>query len=518
MSGTSWSRLCVLTAVAVALLASAAPASADTVFSDGFESGDFSAWSQVQTAGDGMALVQSAIVRNGLVAAQLSESSTTGSKAYVRKTFPSPQQDLTASGDFQVRQQGASGGNVPFFRFLDPTSARIVSVYRQNGTRGAIGVSYGGTHFSTSGSLPLNAWGAITARVVTSGASSTVEVRLNGTLIYRSTSANLGTAGASTVQIGNDTAAQAFTIVADTIDVQSGASSTSSPPVNSSPPTISGTAQAGQTLTAAPGAWSGTQPIGYAYRWQRCSTSGAGCSTISGASGATYAVTSADVGSTLRVAVTATNSAGSSTATSNPTATVQATSTEAGLVALWHMDERSGTTMKDSIRGHDGTLHSVQLGVPGFTGTAYGFTGSSYVSVPHASDLNPNSADVTVTTRLKATAVPKRDWDVVRKGYYTTTGGEYKMEYQASGQASCGFKGAAGYAELIAGPALNDNQWHTVQCVKTPTAIKLIVDGQTFSKAARVGAIANGEIVPIGSRPGVQFFQGALDETSIQIG
>ena len=175
--------------------------------------------------------------------------------------------------------------------------------------------------------------------------------------------------------------------------------------------------------------------------------------------------------------------------------------------------------MRDSIRGHDGTIHSVQLGAAGFSGSAYGFTGSGYVAVPSASDLNPASADITVTIRLKATSVPATpDWDLIRKGYYTTTGGEYKVEYQPTGQASCGFKGSAGYAELITGPALNNGQWHTVQCVKTASTIKLIVDGQTFSKAANVGTIANSEPVPIGARPGSEYFKGSLDEASIQIG
>ena len=41
------------------------------------------------------------------------------------------------------------------------------------------------------------------------------------------------------------------------------------------------------------------------------------------------------------------------------------------------------------------------------------------------------------------------------------------MEYQPSGQASCGFNGSSGYSEMTAGPAINDGQWHTVQCVKT---------------------------------------------------
>src|SRR3954470_24270132 len=95
-------------AATVALLATAGPASAATVFSDGFESGSFSAWSVVQTGGDGTAALQSTIVRTGTVAAQLSESATAGSRAYLRKTFDAAQQDLTASGDFQVVKEGAS--------------------------------------------------------------------------------------------------------------------------------------------------------------------------------------------------------------------------------------------------------------------------------------------------------------------------------------------------------------------------------------------------------------------------
>src|SRR2546423_854647 len=127
-----------------ALLAGAGPASAATVFADGFESGDYSAWSQVATGGNGMAVVQSAITRTGGLAAQLSETSTSGSKAYARETFSAAQQDLTASGDFRVVAEGASGGNRPFFRFLDPGSARLVSVDRQNGATRAPGGSHGG--------------------------------------------------------------------------------------------------------------------------------------------------------------------------------------------------------------------------------------------------------------------------------------------------------------------------------------------------------------------------------------
>ena len=93
------------------------------------------------------------------------------------------------------------------------------------------------------------------------------------------------------------------------------------------------------------------------------------------------------------------------------------------------------------------------------------------------------------------------------------------MEYQPSGQVSCGFKGSVDHNDLAAGPALDDGTWHTVQCVKTSSSIKVIVDGQTFSKSATIGSIANTAPVLIGAHSsGSETFNGSLDEASIQIG
>ena len=93
-------------------------------------------------------------------------------------------------------------------------------------------------------------------------------------------------------------------------------------PQNTAPPTISGTPQVGQTLTANSGTWTGQQPITYTYQWRRCDASGGSCANIGGATANTYTLTSADQGNTLRVRVTARNSAGTTSPTSAPTGVI----------------------------------------------------------------------------------------------------------------------------------------------------------------------------------------------------
>ena len=92
-------------------------------------------------------------------------------------------------------------------------------------------------------------------------------------------------------------------------------------PVAVSPPTVTGTAQQGQTLSATPGGWTAPDAT-FGFQWQRCDAAGANCAPVPGATASTYVVTAADVGSTLRVVVTATNRFGSAPGTSAQTAVV----------------------------------------------------------------------------------------------------------------------------------------------------------------------------------------------------
>ncbi len=114
------------------------------------------------------------------------------------------------------------------------------------------------------------------------------------------------------------TVSSVLVLVLGSLTVFVAAAAADTAPTNTSLPTITGTAQQGHTLTVQSGSWSGTNPIVLSYQWRRCDTNGAGCADIAGAIGQTYTLAAADIGATLRISVTATNSQGTAKVLSDP--------------------------------------------------------------------------------------------------------------------------------------------------------------------------------------------------------
>ena len=90
-------------------------------------------------------------------------------------------------------------------------------------------------------------------------------------------------------------------------------------PINTAPPTISGTLAVGSTLTASPGTWLDAAGATHVYQWQRCDAAGDDCGDIDLATGNTYVLTAADACATMQVAETVTNASGAGTAISDLT-------------------------------------------------------------------------------------------------------------------------------------------------------------------------------------------------------
>jgi hypothetical protein len=84
--------------------------------------------------------------------------------------------------------------------------------------------------------------------------------------------------------------------------------------VNSAPPAVGGLLRVGQKLTGTTGTWTGVAPITFHFQWYRCDANGAHCLSVHGATKATYTLVAKDVGHTLGLTVTATDSSESKAA------------------------------------------------------------------------------------------------------------------------------------------------------------------------------------------------------------
>jgi hypothetical protein len=192
-------------------------------------------------------------------------------------------------------------------------------------------------------------------------------------------------------------------------------------------------------------------------------------------------------------------------------------------VSVWHMNEISGSTMVDSVNGLNGSASNVTFGVPAIFGRGYSFNGSSsIVTVPHNGFHNvPSSTTFTVTAYLRYPDPPSPevfDFDLVRKGLSSTSGGHWKMEIYANDKAYCQFRGSSGSKTINTGPVLSDNRWHVISCVKRNSSLSLVVDGVSYTSNVTIGRISNTARLTVGAKStGGDWFKGVIDEVSISL-
>ncbi len=204
-------------------------------------------------------------------------------------------------------------------------------------------------------------------------------------------------------KLGSDTSFGCTGRIDTFIVALNGAATTTAAPSNTSPPGVSGSAAQGSTLAATTGTWSGS-PTSYAYQWLRCSSTGANCGAVSGATGSSYLLGSADVGYVLCVKVTAANSGGSNSAMSADTPVVQGTVTASAPV----------NTAAPSISGSavQGQTLTASLGTWSNSPTSYKVqwqhcisTGCGDVSGANSQSYLPGAADVDYSMRVVVLAM-----------------------------------------------------------------------------------------------------------------
>jgi RHS repeat-associated protein len=256
------------------------------------------------------------------------------------------------------------------------------------------------------------------------------------------------------------------------------------PPANTALPTIGGTAQQGQKLTASTGTWTShdPSPVTFAYQWQQCPASGT-CTNV-GTNAATYTAQVADVGKTIDVQVTATNGGGPTTVTSAKTGAVAAgyasSVVSSSAIDYW----RLGGNANDSVGTRAGTATSVTWAQPGAVSSDWQATSASFNGTTSRVAL----ADDDVLDRAGTAAFTLEAWVDPRTlsagkphviaGKFGTVGGSingYLLGVR-NDRTVC-LRETSGTADTANGPALQLNKWSHVACVYTGSALHLYVNG-----------------------------------------
>ena len=232
------------------------------------------------------------------------------------------------------------------------------------------------------------------------------------------------------------------------------------------------------------------------------------------------------------------------TAAARAAATVTTTAARAGaatgtLVARYGFDGGRSTAIRDETgRGHTLRLVAANGGtvraVPHRSGQALRFPAKCTAGsrCPRAALQSPNSADLNPGTRnisfgaevLLARSQTSRGQNIVQKGY-STTSSQWKLQIDGTaGLPSCVLVGANPGIKIVrSSVSVADGSWHTVECRRTSTLLRVIVDGVvrgTREISPRL-SIANKRPLSIGAKGAYadnDQFQGILDDVWVRIG
>jgi hypothetical protein len=168
------------------------------LFADGFESGALAAWTR--TAG---AVVRTATPRTGTF--ELDVDSTSGGPAYARRTLGGTLTSTDSSAGIRLLTAPASGATA-LLRLKAADDTALVTVSMDTAGRLKLRNEIAKVAWSSTTALPVGAWSLVSVRITTAGASSTLQVFLNGVAVPGlSVTSDLSTYRVGAVQIGDNT-------------------------------------------------------------------------------------------------------------------------------------------------------------------------------------------------------------------------------------------------------------------------------------------------------------------------
>ncbi|HEY3535101.1 MAG TPA: fibronectin type III domain-containing protein, partial [Pedococcus sp.] len=192
------------------------PQGSGPVFTDGFESGDLSAWNS--KAG---LTPEGSNVNSGAWAV---EGNTTNGATYAKKTLPATYPDAYAQVHFDIVSQASQ---VNLLRFRTAGGASLGYVYVD--TSGRLGVHNDALGLNTRSSVVVDpGWHALQLRIRADDSPGTatgaLQVWLDGTLVgdISSTAVDVGATPVGVVQIGETQTGRTYDVVLDDVAVATG--------------------------------------------------------------------------------------------------------------------------------------------------------------------------------------------------------------------------------------------------------------------------------------------------------
>jgi YD repeat-containing protein len=301
---------------------------------------------------------------------------------------------------------------------------------------------------------------------------------------------------------------------------------TSTLPVNTFLPTITGTKSEGWTLVAAPGTWS-NDPTDYSYQWRRCHAVTGDCADVPGETGHLYVLGRDDVGRKLKVRVRAANVSGSDTADSAASDVVEPWAEMPGSYRddvlatspdhYWGLGETNGTTgaAEDHAGSSDGTFKdstmtpTLERGVGGpalggradeamrIGGSTSVPNASGYVEVPANSWGMAGQQSFSVSLWVRWEGLRYQGASPVHQGMvgnlnFNTSFGGWGVYVTSAGKVAF-HRNTSGSSALESSESLGTSRWRMVTVTYNGATEKIFIDGEVVASRSNSDSLSGGQ-------------------------